>query len=128
MILESSSSLSSYPQVKNNSMLRLFLDRRDESGAHFQITVRTLTGGTLMLDVGSSYLIMDLKVMIQDKEGIPVDQQRLIWAGRELCNSRMVSDYSIQRESTLHLILPKEFRVVGNASSSRTEAYGCDKV
>lgn len=70
-----------------------------------QVFVKTLTGKTISVDVEPDESVESLKAKIQEKEGVPIDQQRIIFDGKQLDSLKSLSDYDIDDDSTLHLVL-----------------------
>jgi len=94
--LDDSYCLSDY-KVEDGSMIELHKT--------MQIFVKTLIGKSITLSVEANDLVEDVKMMVEDREGVPAEKQRLVFAGKQLENGHTLAEYNVQKESTLHLVL-----------------------
>ena len=89
----------------NVHKLRCVKTLRSCSTSQMQIFVKTLTGKNITLDVNPTDTVQHLKNQLHDREAIPQEQQRLIFAGKQLDDNRQLSDYNMQKDATIHLVL-----------------------
>ena len=97
-MLESGHTISDY-DIKDGCTLHVALDHR------MKIYVKTMAGKTILLEVEPSDSIENIKAMIQEKEGFPLDKQTLLFAGRLLEDGHILSNYNVKKESTLTVVL-----------------------
>lgn len=91
-------SLATHKDIIQQSLLRF-------RGGSLQVHVKTFAGKTITVEVEPDESIESLKNKLQSKEGIPINQQRILFGGKQLDSKKTISDYDIQNESTMHMVL-----------------------
>ena len=102
--LENNKTIQNY-NIQNESTLQLILRLQGGGGSTKQIFVKTLQGKNITLDVNDDDTVESIKKKINDIDGIPIDQQRLVFNGKQLENTNTIKDYGIESDSTIHLVL-----------------------
>ena len=97
--------LQSWLRVRGGGTDRAALSRALELRGGMQLFVKTLDGKTLTVDAEEEDTIEDIKNRIMEKEGVPTDQQRLIFGGKQLEGQKTLADYDVQEDSTFHMVL-----------------------
>lgn len=98
------------------------------AGLSKQIFVKTLTGKTIVLEIRPETTIEEIKNKIEDREGVPAEEQRLIYAERQLENCHLAADYDIKKDSTLHLVMNLCGGVIEPSLRVLAMKYNCDKM
>lgn len=101
---------------------------QEDKNADLQVFVKTLTGKTITLEISQTENILDVKKKIEAREGVPTDEQRLIFAEKQLRDDNLVADYEIKKESTLHLVLNLRGGVIEPSLKVLAMKYNCDKM
>lgn len=101
---------------------------KKKTAQSLQVFLKTLTGKTITLEISPSDLVQDVKAQIEKREGVPAEEQRLVFAAKHLEDGHLVSEYDIKKDSTLHLVLNLRGGVIEPSLLQLAKKYNCDKM